>query len=86
MIIQHPSTPENMKKPQEMVDQCMAEFFPYVIEIMVDYGFKVDDVDFQRDFRVLVEFTRAIMLKQKGLPHELQIVFENSGILNIEED
>ena len=42
-------------------------------------------IDFQNELRVLVEFARAILLKQKGVPHELQVVFEEKGILNIED-
>ena len=85
MIIQHPSTPEDMRNPQEVVEQCMAEFFPYLLEIVMDYGFDAYDKDFQNELRVLVEFARAILLKQKGVEHELQVVFEEKGILNIED-
>ena len=34
MIVQHPSTPEEMKNPQHLIEQCMAEFFPHVIASM----------------------------------------------------
>ena len=84
MIIQHPSTPEDMKNPRELVDQCMAEFFPYVIEIMMEYGVEVEDTNFQNDFRLLVELSRALLLKQKGVYHELQAVFEET--LNIKDE
>mgnify|MGYP001365987131 CR=1 FL=1 len=84
MIIQHPSTPEDMKNPRELVDQCMAEFFPYVIEIMMDYGVDVEDLTFQKDFRLLVEFSRALLLKHRGVHHELQAVFEET--LNINDE
>ena len=85
MIIQHPSTPEDMRNPQEVVDQCMAEFFPYLLEIVMDYGFDAYDKDFQNELRVLVEFARAILLKQKGVEHEVQVVFKENGILNNED-
>ena len=51
MIIQHPSTPEDMRNPQEVVEQCMAEFFPYLLEIVMDYGFDAYDKDFQNELR-----------------------------------
>tara|TARA_Y100001963_G_scaffold83851_1_gene116208 strand:+ start:105 stop:371 length:267 start_codon:yes stop_codon:yes gene_type:complete len=85
MIIQHPSTPEDMRNPQEVVEQCMAEFFPYLLEIVMDYGFDAYDKRFQDELRVLIEFARAILLKQKGVSHELQVVFEENGILNTED-
>ncbi len=85
MIIQHPSTPKDMQQPHEIVEQCMAEFFPYVIDTLVDYGYNVNKPEFQKEFRLLVELTRALLLKEKGVSHELQVLFEAGAILNIDD-
>ena len=85
MIIQHPSTPEEMGKPQSMAEQCMADFFPQVIATIADWGFDVEEQEFHDDFRLIVEFTRALLFKQVGLHHDLQIALGENNILNRDE-
>ena len=86
MIVQHPSTPEEMKNPQHLIEQCMADFFPHVIASMADFGFDVETKEFHDDFRLIVEFTRATLMKQVGLEHDLQIALGKNNILNIDND
>ena len=86
MIVQHPSTPEGMKNPQHLIEQCMAEFFPHVIASMADFGFDVETKEFHDDFRLIVEFTRAILMKQHGLHHDLQIALGANNILNNDDE
>ena len=86
MIVQHPSTPEEMKNPQHLVEQCMADFFPHVIASMADFGFDVESKEFHEDFRLIVEFTRASLFKQVGLHHDLQLALGENNILNNDDE
>ena len=85
MIVQHPSTPEEMKNPQELIEKCMAEFFPHVISTMAEFGFEVETKEFHDDFRLIVEFTRATLMKQHGLYHDLQMALGENNILYKDE-
>ena len=38
-IIQHPSTPEEVKKPELPAEDALAEALPLVIDILLDSGF-----------------------------------------------
>ena len=84
-IVQHPSTPEEMHNPQGLVEACMAEFFPEVLQITAEYGFDVNTKEFLSDFRLVVEFMRATLYKQKGLYHDLQLVLGDNYNLNSDE-
>ena len=86
MIVQHPSTPEEMKNPQDLIEKCMGEFFPHMINIIAEYGFDVESKEFHDDFRLVVEFTRAMLLKQVGIHHDLQLVLGRNNILNNDEE
>ena len=55
MIVQHPSTPEEMKNPQELIEKCMAEFFPHVISTMAEFGFEVETKEFHEIDIFLIE-------------------------------
>ena len=86
-IVQHPSTPEEIKNPEYLVEQCLAEFFPGMLQTIAEYGFEVDNKEFHSDFRLVIEITRAILLKQENIRHELQALLGNNNILNtVEED
>ena len=84
-IVQHPSTPEEMHDPRGLVEKCMGEFFPEVLQTIAEYGFEVDTEEFHSDFRLIVEFMRASLYKQKGLHHDLQLALGENNTLNTDE-
>ena len=85
-IVQHPSTPDEIKNPEFLVDQCLAEFFRDVLHTIAEYGFEVDKREFHSDFRLIIEITTALLLKQEGIHHELQVVLGENNILNTVEE
>jgi len=71
-IVQHPSTPEEVKSPQLPAEDALSEALPMLIDILIDSGFDCHCEVFQRDFRIVVELLRAILYGQLGIKHELQ--------------
>ena len=82
MIVQHPSTPEHIKKPGLLAEECMAEIFPHVIATMAEFGFDVESNKFHSDMRLVVEFVKAILFEQLGLHHDLQLALGKNNVLN----
>jgi len=71
IIIQHPSTPDSVKRPHLPAEDALQEALPLLIEVLLECGFDCESEEFQRDFRIVVELLRAILYGQLGLSHEL---------------
>ena len=72
-IVQHPSTPEDLKHPETPADELLAEMCPLMIDMIHDWGFNIQEETFQQDFRIVVEILRAVLYGQLGVEHELQV-------------
>ena len=72
-IVQHPSTPEDLREPEIVAEKLLNEMCPLMIELIADWEFDIHDEDFARDFRIVVELLRAILYGQLGVNHELQV-------------
>ena len=81
-IVQHPSTPDDVKKPNMMAELALSEVVPLTMEIMNEYGFETTSEDFVRDYKIVVEITRAILYGQLGLRHDLHIGLGENNPLN----
>ena len=82
-VLQHPSTPKLMADPTPIAEECLNEMLPLMIDVLDAHGFDVSDSDFQKDFRIVVEFVRAILFGQLGVTHELQVGLGQQNPLNI---
>lgn len=72
MIVQHPSTPDHMIRPETPAESVLSEAMPELLEIMMEHGFNCEGDTFKRDFRIVVELLRAVLYGQLGIEHELQ--------------
>ena len=81
-IVQHPSTPDDVKKPNMMAELALSELVPLTMEIMNEYGFETTSEDFVRDYKIVVEITRALLFGQLGLRHDLHIGLGENNPLN----
>ena len=81
-IVQHPSTPDDVKKPNMMAELALSELVPLTMELMNEYGFETTSEDFVRDYKIVVEITRAILYGQLGLRHDLHIGLGENNPLN----
>ena len=72
MIVQHPSTPEHLVRPESLAESVLSEAMPELLQIIIEHGFNCDTEIFKRDFRVVVEILRAVLYGQLGVEHELQ--------------
>lgn len=85
-IVQHPSTPTDLRKPEVVAERLLAEMCPLMIELIADWEFDIHSEDFARDFRIVVEILRAILYGQLGVSHELQIgLGSNNPLIKIED-
>lgn len=84
-IVQHPSTPDVVLNPRLLIEQCLAKVFPEVIKTMAEFGFNIEDGEFHTDLRLVIEFTRALLLKQRGVHHDLQLALGTNNVLNTDE-
>lgn len=85
-VIQHPSTPDLMADPAPIAEECLSEMIPLMIDSLDAHGFDVSDKDFQKDFRIVVEFLRAILFGQLGISHDLQVGLGEQNPLNMIEN
>ena len=81
-IVQHPSTPEDVKTPNMMAELALSELVPLTMELMNEYGFETSSEDFVKDYKIVVEIIRAILYGQLGLRHDLHIGLGNNNPLN----
>ena len=85
-IVQHPSTPEDLREPEIVAEKLLNEMCPLMIELIADWEFDIHDEDFARDFRIVVELLRAILYGQLGVNHELQVgLGSNNPLKQVEE-
>ena len=85
-IVQHPSTPEDLREPEIVAEKLLNEMCPLMIELIADWEFYIHDEDFARDFRIVVELLRAILYGQLGVKHELQVgLGSNNPLKEVEE-
>ena len=82
-VLQHPSTPKLMADPTPIDEDCLSEKLRLMIDDMDEHGVAVAHSDFQKDFRIVVEFVRAILFGQLGVNHELQVGLGQQNPLNI---
>lgn len=85
-IVQHPSTPEHIKDPTYLAENCLTESMPILIDILDSHGFDVRTENFQQDFRLIVEMLRAMMFGQLGVHHDLHIGLGDNNPLNRYDD
>ena len=85
-IVQHPSTPEDLRKPEIVAERLLAEMCPLMIELIANWEFDIHNEDFTRDFRIVVELLRAILYQQLGVGHELQVGLGSNNPLKQVED
>ena len=85
-IVQHPSTPEDLREPEIVAEKLLNEMCPLMIELIADWEFDIHDEDFARDFRIVVELLRAILYGQLGVNHELQVGLGSNNPLKQVED
>tara|TARA_Y100000310_G_scaffold265380_1_gene276411 strand:+ start:4768 stop:5127 length:360 start_codon:yes stop_codon:yes gene_type:complete len=85
-IVQHPSTPDDLRQPEVVAERLLAEMCPLMIELIADWEFDIHDEDFARDFRIVVELLRAILYGQLGVGHELHVGLGSNNPLKQVED
>ena len=86
-IVQHPSTPKDLREPEIVAERLLAEMCPLMIELIADWEFDIHDEDFARDFRIVVEILRAILYGQLGVQHDLQIgLGSNNPLKKVTDD
>ena len=85
-IVQHPSTPEDLKQPEVIAERLLAELCPLILELIDDWEFDIHSEDFSRDFRIVVEVMRAILYGQLGIQHDLQVGLGTNNPLKKLED
>ena len=85
-IVQHPSTPEDLREPEIVAEKLLNEMCPLMIELIADWEFDIHNEDFAQDFRIVVELLRAILYGQLGVGHELQVgLGSNNPLKEVEE-
>ena len=72
-IVQHPSTPDDLKHPETPAEDLLAEMCPLMIDMIDEWGFDLNHETFQQDFRIVVDILRAVLYGQLGLDHELHV-------------
>jgi len=86
-IVQHPSTPDDLRQPEVVAERLLAEMCPLMIELIADWEFDIHNEDFARDFRIVVELLRAILYGQLGVQHDLQIgLGSNNPLKKVTDD
>ena len=45
-IVQHPSTPEDLREPEIVAEKLLAEMCPLMIELIAEWEFDIHDEDF----------------------------------------
>ena len=86
-IVQHPSTPEDLREPEIIAERLLAEMCPLMIELIAEWEFDIHDEDFARDFRIVVEILRAILYGQLGVKHDLQIgLGSNNPLIKVTDE
>lgn len=81
-IVQHPSTPDDVKKPNMMAELALGELIPVSLDVLNEYGFETSSEDFVRDYKIVIEITRAILYGQLGLRHDLHMGLGENNPLN----
>tara|TARA_B100000745_G_C20114941_1_gene381653 strand:- start:312 stop:599 length:288 start_codon:yes stop_codon:yes gene_type:complete len=81
-ILQHPNTPEDLLQPNLRAELTLQEIVPTTLEIMHDYDFETISEDFVKDYKIVIEITRAILYGQLGIRHDLHIGLGLSNPLN----
>ena len=85
-IVQHPSTPEDLREPEIIAERLLGEMCPLMLELIADWEFDIHNEDFAQDFRIVVELLRAILYWQLGVGHELQVgLGSNNPLKQVEE-
>ena len=85
-VVQHPSTPDHIKDPSYLAENCLSEAMPLLIEMLEYHGFDIRTEHFQQDFRLVVEMLRAMLFVQLGIPHDLHMGMGENNPLNILDD
>ena len=81
-IVQHPSTPEELKQPTLRAELVLQEIVPTTLDIMQEFGFETTSEDFIKDYKIVIEIIRAILYGQLGVRHELHIGLGDNNPLN----
>ena len=86
-IVQHPSTPEDLRQPEVLAERLLSEMCPLMIELIADWEFDIHSEEFSLDFRIVVEILRAILYGQLGVKHDLQIgLGSNNPLKKVTDD
>ena len=85
-IVQHPNTPDELKPPSLSAELVLQEIVPTTLEIMQDYDFETISEDFVKDYKIVIEITRAILYGQLGLRHDLHIGLGSNNPINTYKD
>ena len=85
-IVQHPSTPEELRQPEVIAERLLAELCPLMLELIDEWEFDIHSEDFSRDFRIVVEVLRAVLYGQLGVKHDLQVGLGTNNPLKKLED
>ena len=81
-IVQHPSTPDDIRQPNLRAALLLQEIVPLTLEIMQEFGFETTSDGFVKDYKIVIEITRAILYGQLGIRHDLHIGLGNNNPLN----
>ena len=85
-IVQHPNTPDELKQPSLRAELVLQEIVPTTLEIMQDYDFETISEDFVKDYKIVLEITRAILYGQLGLRHDLHFGLGSNNPINTYKD
>ena len=81
-IVQHPSTPDDIRQPNLRAEMLLQEIVPLTLEIMQEFGFETTSKGFVQDYKIVIEIIRAILYGQLGIKHDLHIGLGNNNPLN----
>ena len=77
-VVQHPSTPEEIQNPEELIEICLQDIFVPAIQVVEGYDFDIHDEKFQNYLPIVVNCMRAILQDQRGIHHPLIDAFQES--------
>ena len=77
-IVQHPSTPDEIQNPEELIEMCLQDIFVPAIQVAEGYDFNIHDENFQNYLPIVVNCMRAILQQQRGIHHPLIDAFQES--------
>ena len=77
-VVQHPSTPNEIQNPKELIEICLQDIFVPAIQVVEGYDFDIHDEKFQNYLPIVVNCMRAILQDQRGIYHPLIDAFQES--------